>query len=127
MSYHERFFYCPMPKKIVLRLLMHSHHGNLIFVAFMNRHRSGRTARGAGQGKVTALVAKRDRVLATAIQQAVLRGDTLDGLSSRKSDYGPGGPRSGTKKVRTTSSRPPRSTAPSRGQNKGTVQRGRRK
>lgn len=53
-------------------------------------HRSGRTARGKGRGKVTALVAKRDKVLATAIQQAVLRGDTLDGLSSRKSDYRPG-------------------------------------
>jgi len=53
-------------------------------------HRSGRTARGAGRGRVTALVAKRDRVLATAIQQAVMRGDPLDGLSSRKSDYLPG-------------------------------------
>jgi hypothetical protein len=73
---------------------------------------------------VTALVAKRDRVLATAIQQAVLRGDTLDGLSSRKSDYGPGGPRSGAKNVKTNSSRPPRSTAPTRGPNNGPVQRG---
>ena len=53
-------------------------------------HRSGRTARGAGRGRVTALVAKRDKVLATAIQQAVMRGDSLDGLSSRKSDYLPG-------------------------------------
>jgi len=53
-------------------------------------HRSGRTARGSGKGKVTALVAKRDRVLATGIEQAVLRGDPLDGLSSRKSDYQPG-------------------------------------
>lgn len=53
-------------------------------------HRSGRTARGAGRGKVTALVAKRDKVLATAIQQAVMKGETLDGLSSRKSDYLPG-------------------------------------
>jgi superfamily II DNA/RNA helicase len=53
-------------------------------------HRSGRTARGAGRGRVTALVAKRDKVLATAIEQAVTRGDTLDGLSSRKSDYLPG-------------------------------------
>jgi superfamily II DNA/RNA helicase len=53
-------------------------------------HRSGRTARGAGKGKVTALVAKRDKVLASAIEQAVLRGDPLDGLSSRKSDYQPG-------------------------------------
>lgn len=60
-------------------------------------HRSGRTARGVadetthGKGKVTALVAKRDKVLATAIQNAVLKGEALDGLSSRKSDYLPGG------------------------------------
>lgn len=53
-------------------------------------HRSGRTARGSGRGKVTALVAKRDKVLATAIQQAVMKGLPLDGLSSRKSDYLPG-------------------------------------
>jgi len=53
-------------------------------------HRSGRTARGAGRGMVTALVAKRDRVLATAIENAVIKGDSLDGLSSRKSDYLPG-------------------------------------
>lgn len=59
-------------------------------------HRSGRTARGLGRGKVTALVAKRDKVLAMAIEQAVLRGDPLDGLSSRKSDYLPGA-RFGTK------------------------------
>ena len=60
-------------------------------------HRSGRTARGVadetthGKGKVTALVAKRDKVLATAIENAVLKGEPLDGLSSRKSDYLPGG------------------------------------
>eukprot|EP00934_Nitzschia_sp_Nitz4_P000020 Nitzschia sp. Nitz4//scaffold15_size197535//6687//7586//NITZ4_001546-RA/size197535-processed-gene-0.43-mRNA-1//-1//CDS//3329537619//20//frame0 len=53
-------------------------------------HRSGRTARGSGSGKVTALVAKRDRVLATAIERAVQKGESLDGLSSRKSDYLPG-------------------------------------
>lgn len=53
-------------------------------------HRSGRTARGEGRGKVTALVAKRDKVLAMAIEQAVMKGDPLDGLSSRKSDYVPG-------------------------------------
>lgn len=58
-------------------------------------HRSGRTARGvsserAGNGRVTALVAKRDRVLAMAIENAVQRGEPLDGLSSRKSDYAPG-------------------------------------
>lgn len=57
-------------------------------------HRAGRTARGVagerkGNGRVTALVAKRDRVLATAIENAVQRGDPLDGLSSRKSDYIP--------------------------------------
>lgn len=53
-------------------------------------HRSGRTARGEGKGKVTALVAKRDKVLAMAIEQAVVKGEPLDGLSSRKSDYVPG-------------------------------------
>ncbi|CAB9523648.1 dependent RNA helicase [Seminavis robusta] len=60
-------------------------------------HRSGRTARGVadattkGKGKVTALVSKRDKVLAAAIENAVLKGEPLDGLSSRKSDYLPGG------------------------------------
>jgi superfamily II DNA/RNA helicase len=61
-------------------------------------HRSGRTARGvsserAGNGRVTALVSKRDRVLAMAIENAVQRGQPLDGLSSRKSDYVPGSQR----------------------------------
>lgn len=59
-------------------------------------HRSGRTARGVastsgGHGRVTALVSKRDKVLANAIEAAVQRGEPLDGLSSRKSDYEPGG------------------------------------
>jgi len=65
-------------------------------------HRAGRTARGinqqnkdggvgrAGSGRVSALVAKRDRVLAMAIEGAVQRGEPLDGLSSRKTDYLPG-------------------------------------
>jgi superfamily II DNA/RNA helicase len=53
-------------------------------------HRSGRTARAEGKGKVTAMVAKRDKVLAMAIEQAVMKGEALDGLSSRKSDYVPG-------------------------------------
>ncbi len=65
-------------------------------------HRAGRTARGvnqqhindkntrAGSGRVSALVAKRDRVLAMAIEGAVQRGEPLDGLTSRKSDYMPG-------------------------------------
>lgn len=61
-------------------------------------HRAGRTARGmnqnnvdglsrAGSGRVSALVAKRDRVLAMAIETAVQRGEPLDSLSSRKTDY----------------------------------------
>ena len=65
-------------------------------------HRAGRTARGihpnadhyntnsSGNGRVSAFVAKRDRVLAMAIEGAVQRGEPLDGLSSRKSDYLPG-------------------------------------
>lgn len=68
-------------------------------------HRAGRTARGinqqnkdggigrAGSGRVSALVAKRDRVLAMAIENAVQRGEPLDGLSSRKTDYMQGGSR----------------------------------
>jgi superfamily II DNA/RNA helicase len=65
-------------------------------------HRSGRTARGVdGQGRVTALVAKRDKVLASAIEKAVLIGEPLDGLSSRRTDYLPvrTGPSSGTKQA----------------------------
>lgn len=67
-------------------------------------HRAGRTARGleedatrsAGRkGRVTALVTKRDRVLANAIEQAVVSGQSIAGLSSRKSDYTPGGRLSG--------------------------------
>ncbi len=66
-------------------------------------HRAGRTARGvnqrhsssdktrAGSGRVTALITKRDKVLAKAIEGAVQRGEPLDNLSSRKSDYAPGG------------------------------------
>lgn len=50
-------------------------------------HRSGRTARQGQKGKVTALVAKRDKILANAIERAVTAGQPIDGLSSRKSDY----------------------------------------
>ena len=54
-------------------------------------HRAGRTARGlsdvGAKGRVTALVAKRDKVLAVAIERAVQRGQPLDELTSRKSDY----------------------------------------
>ena len=61
-------------------------------------HRAGRTARAtavksmrAGSGRVTALISKRDRVLAGAIERAVREGEPLDQLSSRKSDYQQGG------------------------------------
>lgn len=55
-------------------------------------HRAGRTARaGSTKGKVTALVAKRDKVLAKAIEEAVVRGERLDSLTGRKTDYAPGG------------------------------------
>lgn len=50
-------------------------------------HRTGRTARQGQKGKVTALVAKRDKVLANAIERAVTSGQPIDGLSSRRSDY----------------------------------------
>lgn len=78
-------------------------------------HRAGRTARGivskdknsgGGDGRVTALVAKRDRVLAMAIEEAVRKGEPLDQLSSRKSDYLPGGRLNGSSgNGRTTTSR----------------------
>ena len=63
-------------------------------------HRCGRTARGIAtpsavsstqKSKVTAFVTKRDMVLANAIERAVRTGQPLDGLSSRKTDYQPGG------------------------------------
>ena len=52
-------------------------------------HRTGRTARQGRPGRLTALVAKRDQVLANAIERAVQKGEPVDGLSSRKSDYNP--------------------------------------
>jgi len=67
-------------------------------------HRSGRTARGTtGVGKVTALIAKRDKVLAMAIEHAVLNGLPLDSLSSRKSDYSPGAKLGATSTTRKSS------------------------
>ena len=76
-------------------------------------HRSGRTARGGAlSGKVTALVSKRDQVLANAISQAVQRGDPLDGLSSRKTDYLPGGRlNTGASTAATKRVRPQRNTS----------------
>lgn len=47
-------------------------------------HRTGRTARAGRSGRVTALVAKRDAVLATQIEEAIRRGAPLDGLSSSR-------------------------------------------
>ena len=56
-------------------------------------HRAGRTGRPGqggveGQGgRVTAIVAKRDRVLAHAIEGAIARNQPLDSLTSDKMDY----------------------------------------
>jgi len=57
-------------------------------------HRAGRTARGLnnmgkGQGKCSSFVAKRDKVLATAIEKNVRKGLPIDELTGRKSDYIP--------------------------------------
>jgi superfamily II DNA/RNA helicase len=54
-------------------------------------HRAGRTARAGKSGRVTALVAKADRVLASAIQRAVLNGEPVDALSADKKAYLKGG------------------------------------
>ena len=50
-------------------------------------HRSGRTGRMGSRGMVTSLVAKRDRVLATAIEHAIAKGLPIDTLTSNKADY----------------------------------------
>ncbi|GAM18406.1 hypothetical protein SAMD00019534_015810 [Acytostelium subglobosum LB1] len=47
-------------------------------------HRIGRTARAGQRGTVTCIIAKRDQVLANAIQEALRRGDSLESLSSQK-------------------------------------------
>lgn len=48
-------------------------------------HRAGRTARAGARGKVTSLVAKRDRVLASRIEDALENDRPLDALSAAKS------------------------------------------
>lgn len=47
-------------------------------------HRAGRTARAGAIGKVTSLVAKRDRVLAARIEDSLQAGRPLDELSAKK-------------------------------------------
>mmetsp|Transcript_26289 Transcript_26289/g.38972 ORF Transcript_26289/g.38972 Transcript_26289/m.38972 type:complete len:610 (+) Transcript_26289:185-2014(+) len=50
-------------------------------------HRAGRTGRMGSKGLVTAIVAKRDRVLSEAIQRSIAQGLPLDSLSSDKRAY----------------------------------------
>lgn len=47
-------------------------------------HRTGRTARAGASGKITSLVSKRDRVLASRIEEALAAGMPLDELSASK-------------------------------------------
>ncbi len=47
-------------------------------------HRTGRTARAGAPGRITSLVARRDRVLAQRIEWALANGDPLDALSAQK-------------------------------------------
>ena len=58
-------------------------------------HRTGRTARAGAPGRVTSLVAKRDRVLAARIEWALQRGEPLDELSADKNVLPPGQRRGG--------------------------------
>ncbi|XP_027149897.1 DEAD-box ATP-dependent RNA helicase 39 [Coffea eugenioides] len=44
-------------------------------------HRTGRTARMGAKGKVTSLVAKKDQILATRIEEAILKNESLESLS----------------------------------------------
>uniref|UniRef100_A0A0G4I0T6 Helicase ATP-binding domain-containing protein n=1 Tax=Chromera velia CCMP2878 TaxID=1169474 RepID=A0A0G4I0T6_9ALVE len=50
-------------------------------------HRAGRTGRCGKKGNVISLIARRDKVLATAIQRAIKARKPLDSLSSSKRDY----------------------------------------
>jgi len=50
-------------------------------------HRGGRCGRAGRKGLVTALVAKRDKVLSDAIQGAIARGLPIDSLTAAKKDY----------------------------------------
>ncbi|PIN06780.1 ATP-dependent RNA helicase [Handroanthus impetiginosus] len=44
-------------------------------------HRTGRTARMGAKGKVTGLVAKKDLILATRIEEAIMKNESLESLS----------------------------------------------
>eukprot|EP00894_Picocystis_sp_ML_P004568 jgi/Pico_ML_1/55085/g835.t1 len=60
-------------------------------------HRTGRTARAGGRGRITSLVVKRDFVLAQRIERAIRENAPLDALSSDRRDTSstrPGGPSS---------------------------------
>lgn len=50
-------------------------------------HRAGRCGRAGRKGTVTSLIAKRDKVLAHAIQGAIDKELPLDSLSASKRDY----------------------------------------
>ncbi|KAA8537968.1 hypothetical protein F0562_027452 [Nyssa sinensis] len=45
-------------------------------------HRTGRTARMGAKGKVTSLVAKKDLILATRIEEAIMKNESLESLTS---------------------------------------------
>eukprot|EP00250_Pteridium_aquilinum_P009696 c18867_g1_i1 orf=66-1937(+) len=45
-------------------------------------HRTGRTARMGAKGRITSLVTKRDLALAELIEEAIHRGETLEGVST---------------------------------------------
>ncbi|KAK6130618.1 hypothetical protein DH2020_035593 [Rehmannia glutinosa] len=44
-------------------------------------HRTGRTARMGAKGKVTSLIAKKDLMLATRVEEAVMKNESLESLS----------------------------------------------
>ncbi|CAI9116456.1 OLC1v1017598C1 [Oldenlandia corymbosa var. corymbosa] len=44
-------------------------------------HRTGRTARMGAKGKVTSLVAKKDQLLASRIEEAIMKNESLESLS----------------------------------------------
>lgn len=54
-------------------------------------HRAGRCGRAGRKGIVTALVSKRDEVLANAIKGAIVRELPIDSLTASKKDYSDGG------------------------------------